>query len=453
MTTLRTVLAIVNAHGMVCEQADADNAYVQAKLHTSIFANQPPGYDDGSGSHLCLLKALYGLRQSGLEWFTHETEKLKTLGFQPCPVDPCLFTRQFNDGIQIICVYMDDILIATHTQVAMDSLFQDLQKHIELKRQGPIHHLLGIKILRDLVQGTISMSQSALATKALAKFDLLDCHPKRTPEILDTEDLWHDVSLPAADESSYRSIVGSLMYLSICTRPDLAHAVGRLARHVSSPREPHMVGAKRALRYVAGTLHYGISFKSTNTRLTGFSDASWANKPDRKSTTGWIFILGGGPVAWKSIRQRIVALSTCESEYIALADAAKELLWQLQLLKTLAVTQSKTLMHCDNQSAIATASTVAITERSKHIDVGYHFLREMVSNNVMILKFTRTADMLADILTKSSNFDAIGKFISTLMHAPSTSTAITQSMKLITQKQGGEHQDIPALGECCAFLA
>ena len=431
MTTLRAVLAIVNALNMKCEQADADNAYVQANLSVPIYARQPPGYEDGSGNLLYLLKALYGLRQSGLEWFTHETDKLKLLGFKPCPVDPCLFTRTTKDGIEIICVYVDDLLIATHTQAAMDSLFTDLKTCIELKRQGPIHHLLGIKITRNPDQGTINMSQNALATKILTKFDLLDCHPKRTPELVDDGDLWHDETQPAADEQAYRSIVGSLMYLAVCTRPDLAHAVGRLARHVSAPREPHMIGAKRALRYLAGTLHHGITFTTKDTQLTGFSDASWATKPDRKSTTGWIFILAGGPVAWKSIRQRIIALSTCESEYIALADAAKELIWLQQLLKTLEVPQSQTLIHCDNQSAIATANTVAITERSKHIDVRYHFLRELIINKTMTLEFTRTQDMLADILTKSSNFDAIGKFVSALMY-----------------KKGEQRHDISALGEC-----
>ena len=134
-----------------------------------------------------------------------------------------------------------------------------------------------------------------------------------------------------------------------------------------------------------------------------------------------------------------MALSTCESEYIALADAAKELIWQQQLLKTLDVPQSTTLMHCDNQSAIATASTVAITERSKHIDVRYHFLREMLKNKIMTLEFTRTADMLADILTKSSTFDAIGKFVSALMHSTSIPTTISQSKKSINQKKG-EHK-------------
>ena len=432
MTTLRTVLALVNSLDMVCEQADADNAYVQANLHTPIYARQPPGYNDGSGLYLALLKALYGLRQSGLKWFTHETGKLKLLNFKPCPVDPCLFTRHTKEGLQIICVCVDDFLIATHSQAAMASVFHDLQKHIQLKRQGPIHHLLGIKISRDFARKTISLSQGALASKVLDKFDLLTCHPKRTPQLIDNEDLWHDTSQPIADEPSYRSIVGSLMYLAICTRPDLAHAVGRLARHVSAPREPHMLGAKRALRYLAGTLHHGITFSSTDTRLTGFSDASWANKPDRKSTTGWIFILAGGPIAWKSIRQRIVALSTCESEYIALADASKELLWLHELLKTLEVPQSKTQMNCDNQSAIATAKTVAITERSKHIDVRYHFLRQLIIDETITLEFTRTTDMLADILTKCSTFDAIGKFVSALMH--STPSAFDQS-KQFTKKE------------------
>ncbi len=223
--------------------------------------------------------------------------KKKILRFKPRPVDPCLFTRHTKDGIEIVCVYVDGLLIATYIQTAVNSLFKDLEHHIQLKRQGSIHHILGVKICRNFDQGTITMFQSALAQKTLAKFDLIGCHPKRTPELIDNEYLWHDEIQTAVDEKSYRSIIGPLMYLAIYIRPDLAHTVGRLARHVAAPREPHMVGAKRALRHLAGTINLGISLDTKETCLTGSSDASWANKPDRKSTTGWIFTLADGPIA------------------------------------------------------------------------------------------------------------------------------------------------------------
>ncbi|ETW05515.1 hypothetical protein, variant [Aphanomyces invadans] len=214
-------------------------------------------------------------------------------------------------------------------------------------------------------------------------------------------------------------MIGSLVYLMICTRPDIAHAVQRLSCHLHAPRAPHLVGAKRVLRYLAGTKQHGIQFGTGEAILTGFSDASWATRPDRRSTTGFCWLYLGGMIMWKSVRQRITALSSCEAEYIAAAEAARESVWLHGLMRDLGSEQECLTLNCDNKSAIATANTTAISERTKHIDVRHHYLRELVRGGVLVLHFVPTADMLADALTKTATKHAIQKFVRWTMVARS----------------------------------
>jgi hypothetical protein len=210
-------------------------------------------------------------------------------------------------------------------------------------------------------------------------------------------------------------MVGSLMYLMTCTRPDIAHTVQRLSRHLHDPRVPHLVGAKRLLRYVKGTISQGINFKRNSPVLVGYCDASWASKPDRRSTTGYVCLVGGGIVTWKSARQKIIALSTCESEYIALVEMAKELLWLRGLLQELGSAQSTTKTYCDNMAAIATAETTAISERSKHIEVRHHWIRQVIAAGTLSVHHVGTADQLADALTKTPTRHSITKFQNDVM--------------------------------------
>ncbi|KAH9088939.1 hypothetical protein LEN26_019344 [Aphanomyces euteiches] len=150
------------------------------------------------------------------------------------------------------------------------------------------------------------------------------CHGYTTPEVDDREDLWHDSSQPPTDKETYRSMVGSLMYPMTCTRPDISHAIQRLSRHLHGPLVPHTIGAKRVLRYVKHTIGTGLIFRSPDANLIGYCYASWATRPDRRSTTGFACFVGAGIMSWKSARQRVLALSTCVAEYIALAELAKE---------------------------------------------------------------------------------------------------------------------------------
>ncbi|KAF0775927.1 hypothetical protein AaE_000373, partial [Aphanomyces astaci] len=259
------------------------------------------------------------------------------------------------------------------------------------------------------------MSQEAYATKILERFGLSNSRPHATPAVADHEELWFDDTQPKVDQSEYRSMVGSLMYLMTCTRPDIAHTVQRLSRHLHDPREPHLVGAKRLLRYIKGSMSQGITFTPNSPVLVGYCDASWASKPDRRSTTGLICLIGGGVVTWKSARQKTVALSTCESEYIALVELAKELLWLCGLLQELGSVQGTVKTYCDNTAAIATAETTAISERSKHIEVRHHWIRQVIAAGRLSVHHVGTADQLADALTKIPTRHSIDKFKNEVM--------------------------------------
>ncbi|KAH9144356.1 hypothetical protein AeRB84_011705 [Aphanomyces euteiches] len=287
---------------------------------------------------------------------------------------------------------------------------------------------LGIKIEYDQNDGKITLTQEAYARKILARFGMTTCHGYTTPEVDDREDLWHDSSQPSTDQETYRSMVGSLMYLMTCTRPDISHAVQRLSRHLHDPRVPHAIGAKRVLRYVKHTIGTGLIFRSPDANLVGYCDASWATRPDRRSTTGFACFVGGGIVSWKSARQRVVALSTCGAEYVALAELAKEVVWLRGLLEDMNMKQEQaTLTWCDNKAAISTAENVGVASRSKHIQA-----------NVLDLRHVGTADQLADVLTKVSTRAAIDKFKTVAMH-PENKNGMKQ-LDEISQSEDDSYQ-------------
>ena len=200
---------------------------------------------------------------------------------------------------------------------------------------------------------------------------------------------------------SYAEVVGSLLYLSVCTRPDIAQAVGAQARHVSKPTMRHWLALKGVLRYLAGTQDYGLVFTGSKSSLEVYCDADYAGDPDtRRSTTGYVFIMYGGVVSWSSRLQPSVALSTAEAEYMAAATATKEALWLRILLKDQECQDETVNIKCDNQGAIQLGKNPIASQRSKHIDVRYHFVREHVQSGDVIFKYCATQEMVADILTK-----------------------------------------------------
>ncbi|KAH9076948.1 hypothetical protein Ae201684P_010877 [Aphanomyces euteiches] len=334
MTTVRTCMALTAAKKLAVLKADADTAFVQAFIDKGvmIYVDQPPGHGDGTDRKMLLIKALYGLKQAALAWFEHCRKIVVGLGFRPSDYDPCLYLRQHGEELEMVATYVDDFLVFARTTAKANSILDELETKMKLKRQGEMSFFLGIKIEYDQNDGKITLTQEAYARKILTRFGMTTCNGQ-----------------PSTDKETYRSMVGSLMYLMTCTRPDISHAVQRLSRHLHDPRVPHAIGAKRVLRYVKHTIGTGL----------GRQDLTDA-------------------------RQRVVALSTCEAEYVALAELAKEVVWLRCLLEDLSMRQDHpTLTWCDNKAAISTAENVGVASRSKHIDVRHHFIRQLIQAGVI----------------------------------------------------------------------
>ncbi|KAF0690300.1 Aste57867_18326 [Aphanomyces stellatus] len=380
MASLRAIIAFVAFKNWAALQGDADVAFVQALMEKGIllFTDQPPGYEDGTDDKQLLLRALYGFKQSALAWYRRNRKIMIALGFRPSALDPCVYVRGSGDDIyimEIVATYVDDFVVVAKTAAKADAVMDQLEAKIKMKRQGDVHFFLGIKVVRDRDAGTITLSQEAYACKVWERFGMANCAGCNTPEVDERDDLWHDDSQPKADQELYRSIVGNLLYLMTYTRPDLAHAVQRLSRHLYDLREPHMVGAKRVLRYVKQTASAGITFKGGMRFLAGTATQAGRRGPT-KSTSGMICFVGSGAVAWRSSRQRTVALSTLRGRVHRPRRARQGAPWLRGFLQEQGLAQKTTAAHCDNKSAIATGETDAVTERSKHIDVRLHFIRD-----------------------------------------------------------------------------
>ena len=278
---------------------------------------------------------------------------------------------------------------------------------------GPLKHFLGVQIVQNKDEGKIFMNQQAYAERVLNKFGLSDANSVKSP-------MEANVKLIAATDDSklcdpvlYQSAIGSLIYLASKTRPDIAFSVYKLARYCSKPSTDHWSAVKRLLRYIKGTSNYGLLFsKQCSDECVGFTDADWAgNLEDRKSTSGYCFIMNGSCICWNYSKQNCVALSTAESEYIALSCAVQEACWLTSLFTELDYKyQPPMKIFEDNTAAISIANDSQCTRKTKHIDIKFNFVRDEINKNKICLKYCKSEDMAADVLTKSLTPD---KFVKT----------------------------------------
>lgn len=398
-STLRAILAHAASADLDIHQLDFKTAFLNGELEEQVYALQAPGYEEGSpGTCYRLHKALYGLKQAPRAWHQTLKRELERIGFRLSDADAGLFISTSGPPAYLL-TYVDDILIIPTDSSSLTGIKEQLLGAFDARDLGAASFFLGMDIIRDRKARTIKLAQGRLTTDLLTKHGMTEAKPLGTP-LSPSIKLTKDGEPLDLHTCGYSQLIGSLMYISICTRPDIAQAVGALARYMACPTVIHWQAAKGVLRYLAGTSTYGITYGSTS-GLELFCDADYAGDLDtRRSTTGYVAILNGGAVSWSSRLQPTVAASTTEAEYMAAASAVKEALWLRTLLTDLGLSYPTISIKADSQSAIKLLKNPVFSMRSKHIDVIYHFARERVTRKDVSFSYIKTDGMVADALTK-----------------------------------------------------
>ncbi|KAM0960324.1 hypothetical protein ACFX2C_025377 [Malus domestica] len=399
-TTVRLVLALATNFGWSLRQLDVKNAFLHGILQEEVYMSQPPGFSDPHHpTHVCRLhKSLYGLKQAPRAWNERFTSFLPSLGFLSTYADPSLFVRNDGQSVVILLLYVDDIIITGSASAAITAVITALTKEFDIKDLGPLHYFLGLQITSN--SSGLFLSQSTYVSDLLVKADMVHSKPCSTP-CLPYSRLLKDDGHPFHNPSLYRSLVGALQYLTF-TRPDIAFSVHQVCQFMHSPMDSHYAAVKRILRYLKGSPDLGIQLTPGELDLHAFSDADWAGDPnDRRSTTGFVVYLGPNPISWSSKKQSTVSRSSTEAEYRALSSTSTEIDWIKQLLHFMQIAvPCPTTLFCDNLSAIALAYNPVMHQRTKHIEIDVHFVRERVANQLLQVQFVSSNEQFADVLTK-----------------------------------------------------
>ncbi|XP_038678419.1 uncharacterized mitochondrial protein AtMg00810-like [Tripterygium wilfordii] len=400
MTTVRTLLAVAAVSQWPLLQMDVKNVFLNGDLSDIIYMQPPPGLRTPP-QHVCrLCRAIYGLKQAPWAWFEHFCQVVTQAGFTGSSQDHSLFVQSSPQGRAILLLHVDDMIITGDDIAAIQYLQRHLQSQFRMKDLGSLRYFLGIEITRS--DHGILLSQQKYLSDILSRAALVDTRNVDTPLELNVKLRPTDGQL-LPDPTRDRQIVGQFVYLCI-TRLDIVHAVSIVSQFMSAPSSIHYGALLRILRYLSGTMTRSLYLSSSSPlTLQAYSDADWADDPtSRRSITGYCVFLGDSLISWRSKKQNVVSLSSTEAEYRAMATTAKEIVHLRRLLSHLGVHISgSTPMHCDNRSAIHIASIPVFHERTKHIEIDCHFVREQFLSDVLSLPFTYSTAQLADFFTKS----------------------------------------------------
>ena len=408
MTSIRMLMQIASKHNMSVSQMDVKSAFVHADLNDyDIFIHPPQGYEtfdtDGTPFVWHLHKSLYGLKQSGRNWHLCLDDFLQSNNFIQSESDPCLYTRVTESSVIIILAWVDDLLIISDHDNDVSEFKSVLSKRFKMKDLGKLSWFLGMKF--TFLENFITMDQSDFIRRVLEKFHMEDSHPRTLPCDIHVNKFDFSESPLLEDPRLFREITGSLIYIMVCTRPDLSFVVTKLSQYMSAPTQAHLNIAKNVLKYLKGSIDKCLKFSAVNTPLSifGYCDSDWAGDSDRKSISGYCFKLSvNGPlISWKSKKQNVVALSSCEAEYNSLTFAIMEGKFLSQLFSDM-YNIDKDIFHLyvDNKAAINLAYNPVYHQRTKHVDVKMHFCRHEIKSKNVALVYVNTADNCSDIFTK-----------------------------------------------------
>ncbi|UYV76854.1 hypothetical protein LAZ67_14002208 [Cordylochernes scorpioides] len=406
-STIRMFLALAVEYNLILHQMDVQSAYLNGEIKEEIYMTQPENFVSRKyPEKVCRLKkAIYGLKQAGIVWHEKLDNELKNLGLKQLQSDNCVYIKH-DEGILLVAIYVDDLIIAAEREDTLKSFKESMKRIFKIKDLGGINCCLGIRIQMK-EDGSISIDQERYIEELLAKYRMKEAKPISTP--MDSNSKLTKISSIEGENEpvkkvEYQSLIGSLIYLSVSTRPDIAYAVSALGQFSNDPRRQHWNAAKRVLRYLKGTSCLRITYRKSNEALHGYADADWGgNLVDRKSHTGIVYFLARGPIAWESKKQQTVTLSSTESEYIALCEAGKEAVYLRALLDEMGfgeLLNGPTVLKTDNQGAQQLAINPVYHARTKHIDIKWHYIRSICSDGLVEVVHTPTQENVADILTK-----------------------------------------------------
>jgi len=362
-----------------------------------------------------LKKALYGLKQAPRAWYNKIEAYFVRNGFDRCLCEHTLFTKSKEGGkILIVSLYVDDLIYTGNDGSMCKEFKRSMMAEFDMSDLGKMKYFLGVEVIQT--SNGIFICQRKYAHEVLSRFGMENCNAVKNPIVLGTK-LSKDDTGTKVDATLFKQVVGSLMYLTT-TRPDLMYGVSLISRFMSSPTESHWFTAKRILRYLKGTTELGIYYKKEgNTKVMAYTDSDFAGDiGDRRSTSGYVFLLSSGAISWSSKKQPVVSLSTTEAEYIAAASCACQCIWIFKrMLEKLGFNEeTETLILCDNNSTIQLSKNPVLHGRSKHIDIKFHFLRDLIRNEIIKLSYCSSKIQVADIMTKPLKLEQFVKLHSLL---------------------------------------
>ncbi|KAG3088906.1 hypothetical protein PI124_g16849 [Phytophthora idaei] len=410
MNSIRVVLAVCVTYGYIMEQLDADTAFVKSGLVETVYMSVPLGLENAKDMLCKLAKAIYGLKQAASAWNKTIHRVFLRNGFKSCGADQCVYVKGTRNGYVYVCLYVDGMIIAAKTRDEIREAKEALKSTFKMKELGDVKLILGMEIDHNKTAGTLMIKQTRYIDDAVERFNQGNAKPVENPCASNMK-LSKSMSPTTAEERAemqtrpYRSLIGCLMYITTCTRPDISYVVTQLSRFLENPGLQHWKGAVRVLRYIKSTREHGIVYQRGSGEVTAqaYTDADWvSNIDDRRSVSGVMIMIGNAPVMFKSKFQRTVALSSAEAEYMALSLCTQEVLWTRAMLKDMDHEQvGATRVWEDNQGAIALARNTGYHARTQHVDIRHHFIRENVERRKLNVDYIDTKRQLADMLAKA----------------------------------------------------
>ena len=409
LDSLRCILSIASSRDLDMMQLDVKTAFLHGEVIEELYVNQLEGFiANGNESLVCRLhKGLYGLKQSSRLWNITFDLFITKFGFLSSSADPCVYYRETDSEFTILAIWVDDGLLCSTKSSTNDEILLYLESHFSMT-SGPADFFIGLQISRDRPHRKLLLSQPQYILRILKRFNMDKCHAITVPadphaRLDSSMSPSNPEDIQIMSSKPYNEAIGCLTYAAVCTRPDISFAVGQSARFCKNPGKAHWAAVKRILSYLAGTTTHGILFSGEGrTNLVGYTDSDYAGDMDtRRSTSGYIFLHLGGAISWGSKRQSCTAISTTEAEYVAASNATQEAVWIQRLLSQIGqLPPGPVRILCDNQSAISLVHNPAHHQRTKHIDVKFHFIREKQASNFIDIMYIDTQHQLADIFTK-----------------------------------------------------